>query len=134
MFIRPEIYALSERNPWQDPANPGAVPPDIGNPMATEAECKHHCNLWKILKNSMIPTSTLVVLAVQHLTKLLQINFKQCNKLEIVVWETTLPKKLVDELFHTYDHATDTKIDDTIKTLWDPTKLIEMLFKQIEDA
>ncbi len=43
----------------------------------------------------------------------------------------------IDELFHTYDHATATnisKIDDTIKTPWDPTKPIEMFFKQVEDA
>ncbi len=34
MFMRPEISVLSEPNPWQDPANPGAVPHDMGNPMA----------------------------------------------------------------------------------------------------
>ncbi len=25
--------------------------PDMGNPMATEAEHKYHCNLWRVLKN-----------------------------------------------------------------------------------
>lgn len=30
--------------------NPGAVPPDIGNPIGTDAECKNHQDLWKILK------------------------------------------------------------------------------------
>ncbi len=45
MLMRPEIFALSELNPWQDHTNPGAVPPDIGNPIATEDECKHHCDV-----------------------------------------------------------------------------------------
>ncbi len=36
--MRPEIYALSESNPWLDPTNTVALPPDIGNFMPTEAE------------------------------------------------------------------------------------------------
>ncbi len=49
--MKPDIHALSEPNPWQNPPNPGAIPLDIGNPMATDAECTHHSNLWKIFKN-----------------------------------------------------------------------------------
>ncbi len=37
----------------------------------------------------MIPSSALVALSSQHLIKPLQINLSQCNKLEIVVLETT---------------------------------------------
>ncbi len=33
------------------PQNSGAVPPDMGIPMATEPEHKHHFDTWKILKN-----------------------------------------------------------------------------------
>ncbi len=140
------LYAFSEPNPWKGPTNPGAVPPDIGNPMATEAECKHHCGQWNFFKTGIIPSSTLVILSAQHLKKVFQIKLNLYNKLEIVVFETTQSMKLcpcncvheiVDELFHTYDHATATnisKIDDTIKTPWDPTKPIEMFFKQVEDA
>lgn len=51
MFMRPQIHALSERNPQQDPANSGAVPPDNGNSGATIAEHKYNQGLWKILKN-----------------------------------------------------------------------------------
>ncbi len=51
MFMRPDIHALSEPNPWQNPANPGAVPPNKGNPMTSEAEREHHNDIWKILKN-----------------------------------------------------------------------------------
>ncbi len=43
---------------------------------------------------------------------------------------------IVDELFHT-DYATAidmAKIDDTIKTPWDPNKPIKMLVKQIDDT
>ncbi len=48
MLMRPEDYALSESNPWQDPVNHGAVPPHMGNLMTTEVEGKHHHGLWKI--------------------------------------------------------------------------------------
>ncbi len=37
MFMRPEIYALSVSDPWQDSTNRGAVPPDMGNSMDTKA-------------------------------------------------------------------------------------------------
>ncbi len=92
IFRRPDIYALSEPNPWQDPANPGPVPPDVRNSMATEAECKHHCN--KIWKMSMIPLPTLVILSTQPLIKSFKINLNQCNKLEIAVLETAELVKL----------------------------------------
>ncbi len=49
--MRLDIYALSEPNPRQDPRNPGGVPPDAGNPMATETELEHYCNQWILLKN-----------------------------------------------------------------------------------
>ncbi len=42
MFMRLAIDSLSEPNPWQDPANLGVVIPDIGNPMDTVTEHKHH--------------------------------------------------------------------------------------------
>ncbi len=42
MFMRPEIYSLSKTNPWKYPANLWAVSPNVDNPMATEAECKHN--------------------------------------------------------------------------------------------
>lgn len=42
MFMRPEIYALSEPNLWQEPANPRAIPLDIGNPIMTDAANKQY--------------------------------------------------------------------------------------------
>ncbi len=50
MIIRPEIYALSEPNPWKDPTNWGSTP-HMGNLIITEAEWKYHHDLWKILKH-----------------------------------------------------------------------------------
>ncbi len=47
--MRQEIYAFSEPNPRQDAANPGAVSPDMGNPIAAKEKHKHHCALWKFI-------------------------------------------------------------------------------------
>ncbi len=109
MFMRPEIYVLSEFNPLQDPANHGAAPPDLENPMATEAESKHHCDLKKILINQHYFLDNIGPVSMQHLIKPSTINLNQCNKFEVVVLGITLPEKFVD------GHVTATDISK-IKT------------------
>lgn len=43
--MQPEIHALFESKKCQDPADPGALPPNIGNLIDTDAEHKHHYDL-----------------------------------------------------------------------------------------
>ncbi len=63
-----ETRNLSKPNQWQDPANLWTAPPSMDNPMATVAECKYYCDLWRNIKIGTTPSSTLVVLTEQHLT------------------------------------------------------------------
>lgn len=137
MFMRPEIYALSEPNPWRDPANPGAIPPEIGNPNATDAEREHHRDLWKILKNQHDSFINIGRALRAALETAIPDQFKPVQQIGNRGFGNRTAREIIDDLFHTYGRATATdiaKIDDAIKNPWDPNEPIEMLFKQIEDA
>ncbi len=47
MLMRPGIYSLLNLTHGKTLQILGQYPPNVGNPMATKAECKHHHNLWK---------------------------------------------------------------------------------------
>ncbi len=86
MFIRPEMYALSDPDTWQDPVSSGEVPPGMGNPMAIEAKHKHHQDLWRIPK---LRHDSFIKPSIQCLTRTFHIKLNQFNKLEIMFLEST---------------------------------------------
>ncbi len=78
-----------------------------------------------------------IMLSAQHLKRAIPDQFKPVPKIWNCSFGNITTHDIEDELFHTYGHtnATDiSKIDETIKTLWDPTKPIEMHLEQIMDA
>ena len=81
----------------------------------------------------MIHSSILDLLLTQHLIKQSQ----PLQQIGNYGFGNCIAHEIVDKLFHTYGCRTVTdiaKIDDTIKTTWDPNKPIEILIKQIKHA
>ncbi len=114
---------------WGSPLN-------TGNPIATETECKLHCDAWNISKSHLGSFNNIGCALYTALDKAIPDQFKPVQNIGNCGFETHTASEIVDELFHAYGCATATYIsknDKAIKTPWEHNDTIDMLFKQIED-
>ncbi len=118
-------YCTLQTQPMTIPCISCGVIPNMGNAMATEAEC-NHCNIqWKILKNQH--NSFAIIGCALHTTldKAIQDQFKPVKQIGNFGFGNHIAWVIVDALFYTFGHAAVTdisKIDSTNKTPWDPNK------------